>query len=141
MNINIVDISDKLRRSSRPDRWMRKQKCWWSKFFWGRVTLLVNAYVSYKSHMEMEGEFPMSHYDFCKAIFLDKVDPLGHGAPTQRGSFAVQRGYPRAVSIIIKKRKDRSTYKKLQTRYDGSKMYATKQLAAKIPAAKKKMVT
>ena len=63
----------------------------------------------------------MSHYDFLKAIVLAKVDLLGHGAPTQRESFAVQRGHPRTMSRIIKKRKDRSTCKKRQTRSAGSK--------------------
>ena len=53
-------------------------------FFRGHSTLLVNAYVSYKRHMEMEGEVPMSHYEFSKAIVLAKIDPLGHGATTQR---------------------------------------------------------
>ena len=72
---------------------------------------------------------------------MSRVDPLGHGAPTHRESFAVQRGDPRAMSIIINKRKGRSNYKKRQTRYDGSKRYATKKPAAKFPAAKKKMGT
>ena len=78
-------------------------------FFWGHGTLLVNAYVAYKNHMDMEGEVPMSHYEFRKAIVLDKVDTLGHGAPMHRESFAVQRVEPRAMSRIIKKRKNRST--------------------------------
>ena len=99
--------------------------------FWVHGTLLVNAYVTYKRHMDMEGEVPMSHYDIHNAIVLAKVDRLGHGAPTQRESFAVQRGDPRAMSRMIKKRKDRSTYKKRQTRSAGSKIYATKQPAAK----------
>ena len=109
MNINNVEIADKLRVSYRPDRWMRKQKWWWSMFFWVHDTLLVNAYVAYKHHMEMEDEVPMYHYDFCKEIVLAKVAPLGHGAPTQRESFAVKRGDPWAMSRIIKKRKDSST--------------------------------
>ena len=81
----------------------------------------------------------MYHYDFCKAIVLTKVDTLGHGAPTQREYFSVQRGDPRSMSIMIKKRKDRSTYKKRQNRSDGSKIYATKKPADKSPEAKKKM--
>ena len=110
-------------------------------FFWGHSILLVNVYVANKRHMEMEGEVPMSHYDFRKAIVLAKVDPLGHGAPTQCESFAVQRGDPRAMSRMIKKRKDRSTYKKRQTRSAGSKIYATDQPAAKYLATKKKTGT
>ena len=104
-------------------------------------TLLVNAYIENKRQMEMEGEVPMSHYDFRKAIVLAKVDPLVHGAPTQCESFAVQRGYPRAMSRMIKKYKDMSTYKKHHTRSAGSKIYATNQPTAKCPAAKNKMAT
>ena len=91
INMNNVDIADKLRRRYRPDRWMRKQKWWWPMLFWGHSTLLVNAYVAYKRHMEMEGEVPMSHYDFRKSVVLAKADPLGHGAPMQPEYFAVQR--------------------------------------------------
>ena len=107
-------------------------------FLWFHGTLLLNAYVAYKRHMEMDGEVPMSHYDFSKAIVLAKIDPLGHGTTTQRESFAVQRGEPRAMSRMIKKRKDRSTYKKRQTRSVGSKRYATKKPGDKFQAAKKK---
>ena len=141
MNMNNVNISNQLRGSYRPDRWTRKNKWWWSIFFWGHNNLLVNAYVAYKRHMEMEGEVPMSHYDFRKAIVLAKVDPLWNGAPTQSESFAMQRGNQRAMLIMIKKRKDRSTYKKLQNRSAGSRIYATKQPAAKCPATKNKMGT
>ena len=56
-------------------------------------------------------------------------------------SFAVQRGKPRAMSIMIKKRKDKSTYKKRQTKSAFSKRYATKQPDAKFPGANKKMGT
>ena len=55
INMNNVDIADQLRGSYRPDRWMRKHKWWWLMFFWVHGTLLVNAYVAYKRHMEMEG--------------------------------------------------------------------------------------
>ena len=77
--------------------------------FWGHDTLLVNAYVAYKCHMDMEGEVPMYHYDFSKEIVLAKVDPFGNSAPTQSDYFAVQRNDPRAMSRMIKKRKDRYT--------------------------------
>ena len=45
------------------------------------------------------------------------------------------------MSRIIKKRKDRSTYKKRQTRSAGSKIYATNHPDAKCPVSKKKMGT
>ena len=35
----------------------------------------------------MEGEVPMSHYEFRKAIVLDKVDSLGNDALPQREPF------------------------------------------------------
>ena len=82
MNMNNAGIADQIRGSYHPDRCMRKQRWLWSMFFWGHGTLLVNDYVAYKRHMETEGEFTMSHYDFRKAIVLVKVDPLRHGAPT-----------------------------------------------------------
>ena len=89
----------------------------------------------------MEGEVPISQYDFLKAIVLAKVDPLGNGALTQCGSFSIQKGDPRAMFRMIKKRKDISNYKKRHTSSAGSKRYATKKPAAKCPAAKKKMET
>ena len=89
----------------------------------------------------MEGEVKISHYNFLKATVLAKIDPLGHGAPTQRESFDVQRGNPRAMPIMIKKRKDRSTYKKRQTRSAGSKKYATKKPDDKCTESNKKMVS
>ena len=51
----------------------------------------------------------MYHYDFHKATVLANVDPLGHGAPNQSDYFAVQRGDPRDMLRMIKKRKYRST--------------------------------
>ena len=46
MDMNNVNIGDQLMVSKRPYRWMRKQKWWWSMFFGGHGTLLVNAYVA-----------------------------------------------------------------------------------------------
>ena len=85
-------------------------------FFWVHGTLLLNAYIAYKRHMDMKGEVTMSHYEFRKAMFLAKVDPLRHGAPTKRESFAVQRGDRRAMLRMTKNRNYRSTYKKRQPR-------------------------
>ena len=76
MNTNNVDIANKLRGSYRPGRWMRKHKWWWSMLFWSHGTILVNDYVAYKRHMEMEGEVPMSHYDFRKSKVLALGLPL-----------------------------------------------------------------
>ena len=64
MNMNNVDIADQLRGSYRPDRWMQNMKWWWSMFFWGHGTMLVNIFLTYKRFTEMKGKTPMSHYDF-----------------------------------------------------------------------------
>ena len=53
----------------------------------------------------------------------------------------MQRGNQRDMLIMIKKRKDRSTYKKRQNRSAGSRIYATKKPAAICPATKNKMGT
>ena len=95
MNMNNVNIDDQLRESYHPDRWMRKHKWWWSMLFWSHGTILVNDYVAYKRHMEMDVEVPMSHYEFCKAIVLANFYRLGHGAPTQREYFAVSKERPK----------------------------------------------
>jgi len=42
-----VDLSDQLRGSYHPDRWVRNRKWCWSMFFWGFGVLLTNAYVMY----------------------------------------------------------------------------------------------
>ena len=90
MNMNNVDVADQLRGSYRPDRWMRKQKLWWSLLFWGHGTLIVNAFVAYRRYMDMEGKVPMSHYDFRSKLVLAKVDPEGHGTEKQQGYVAFQ---------------------------------------------------
>ena len=87
---------------------MRKQKWWWSMFFWGHDTLLLNTYIAYKRYMEMEGKHAMSHYDFRKAIVLAKVDPLGHGSRTQRESIAFQRGNPKVMPRVVNKRANKA---------------------------------
>jgi hypothetical protein len=64
INMNNVGIADHLRNQYQPDKWMRKQKWWWSMFFWGHGTMLVNAYIAYKRFMEMNGKYPILHYEF-----------------------------------------------------------------------------
>ena len=73
MNMNNVDVADQLRGSYRPERCMRKQKWWWSMFFWGHGTLIVNAFVAYRWYMEMEVKVPMSRYAFRLKLVLAKV--------------------------------------------------------------------
>ena len=43
-HMNNVDVADQLRGSYRIDRWMRKQKWWWSMFFWCFQMLMTNSY-------------------------------------------------------------------------------------------------
>ena len=71
---------------------MRKLKWWWSMFFWGHGTLLVNVYLSYCCCMQKNGLTPMSHYKFRRSIVLAKIAPDTYGAPSQRESIPCQRG-------------------------------------------------
>ena len=63
-----VDIADQIRGVYRFDKWARKYKWWHSIFWWAFQVMMVNAYVSYKHHMEGHGLKPMSHYEFQKDI-------------------------------------------------------------------------
>ncbi len=76
--MNDVDISDQLRTVYRFDRWIRITKWWWAFFYWGLGTLMVNAYVSYRTFLTDEGvpkSQLLSHYDFRRAIALAWLDP------------------------------------------------------------------
>ena len=44
-NMNLVDLSDKLRNLYRVEHWMRKYKWWWYLFFWFHGLVLVNVYI------------------------------------------------------------------------------------------------
>ena len=94
LNMGDVDVSDQLRGSYRPDaKWTRKHKWWHAIYYWGKGTDLVNAYVSYKRFMEMNGKKPMSHYKFREKIVLAKVCPREHASPKRRGrTVAAARG-------------------------------------------------
>jgi len=98
MNMNSVDMADQLRGNYRPDRWMRKMKWWWAMFFWGHGTLLVNAYIAYKSYVESKGMKALSHYDFRMQVVLAKICPAKYGSSKQKLSIAFQRGDYRALS-------------------------------------------
>ena len=102
--MNNVDITDQLRGSYRPDRWMRKQWWFWSMFFWGHGTLLVNVYVAFNRFREMMGALPLSHYEFRKAVVLAKICPDKYGAMKQPRSIAFQRGDHRASARQPSKR-------------------------------------
>ncbi len=55
-NMNSTDITDQLRGSYRPDRWMRQRKWWWAFFIWGVGVATVNAFKMYDSMYEEEKE-------------------------------------------------------------------------------------
>lgn len=96
--MNNVDIADQLRNQYRPDRWMRKQKWWWSMFFWGHGTMLVNAFVSYKRFMEINNREPLSHYEFLQKVVLAKLCREKYGSWATKRSVAIQKGNKRAIS-------------------------------------------
>jgi len=73
-NMNNVDIVDQLRGSYRFDHWMRKQKWWWSIFFWCFQILLTNSYIVYTKYMITHKQIILSHYEFNKAIALAWLD-------------------------------------------------------------------
>ena len=75
IHMNNVDVADQLRGSYRFDHWMRKQKWWWSIFFWCFQMLMTNAYVTYKKYHKIHGMKPMTHYEFRKAIALAWINP------------------------------------------------------------------
>ena len=139
MNMNNVDIADQLRNQYRPDKWMRKQKWWWSMFFWGHGTMLVNAYIAYKRFMEMNGKYPILHYEFQMNVILAKICPSQHSSQIQQQPFAVQRGDPNAVarssnsicskwsssSSVASSSATRQSTKKMRNNYGTSKQIET----------------
>ncbi len=90
MNMNNVNIADQLRNQYQPDKWMRKQKWWWSMFFGGHGKMLVNAYIAYKRFMEMNGKHPILLYEFQMNAILAKISRSQYGSHIQQHSFAVQ---------------------------------------------------
>jgi len=67
-------------------------------FFWGHGTLLVNAYIAYKSYVESKGMKALSHYDFRMTFVLAKICPTKYGSSKQKKSIAFQRGDYHALS-------------------------------------------
>ncbi len=55
-NKNSTNITDQLRGSYWPDRWMRQRKWWWAFFIWGVGVVPVNAIKMYDSMYEEEKE-------------------------------------------------------------------------------------
>ena len=83
-HMNNVDVADQLRGSYRFDHWMRKQKWWWSMFFWCFQMLMTNAYVTYKKYQMIHGLKPMTHYEFWKQIALAWIHPLKYWPDNNR---------------------------------------------------------
>ena len=79
-DMNAVDIADQLRGNYRFDHWMRNYKWWWSIFNWGYGVLLVNAYTTYKSVMDLNGvpiNQRLTHYQFRLAVARVMIDVDG----------------------------------------------------------------
>jgi len=83
-NMNNVDIADQLRTVYRYDRWMWKQKWWWSIAFWALQMLQTNAYIIYCKYHKMHLSEPMSHYDFIESIALSWLDEEHYGPKKKR---------------------------------------------------------
>ena len=67
-HMNNVDVADQLRGSYRFDHWMRKQKWWWSMFFWCMEMIMTNSYVIYCKYLELCERTLMSHYKFQEKL-------------------------------------------------------------------------
>ena len=78
-NMNNVDIADQLRTVYRYNRWMQKQKWWWSIAFWALQMLQTNAYIIYCKYHKMHLSEPMSHYNFIESIALSWLDKEQYG--------------------------------------------------------------
>ena len=98
-----VDIADQLRNYYRFDHWMRKQKWWWSLFFWAFGVLLVNAYVCYRHYTISIGKCPMSHYDFHKSITLAWLDPKLYwkNQMVKRAAESKKRNADKNINVIV----------------------------------------
>ena len=59
-----ADIADQIRGLYQFDHWLRNYKWWHSIFWWGVQVLMVNSYYCYKTHLQMNGLKPMTHYNF-----------------------------------------------------------------------------
>ena len=67
-DMNSVDRADHLRKNYCFGEDLRQRKWWFSIFLWGLDVSMVNAYLLYKSWMEMHKLSPMSHYRFRERI-------------------------------------------------------------------------
>ena len=73
-DMNSVDRADHLRKNYCLGEGLRQRKWWFSIFLWGLDVAMVNAYLLYKSWMNMHGFPPMSHYRFREAVALAWMD-------------------------------------------------------------------
>ena len=106
-NMNNVDISDQLRTVYRYDRWMRKQKWWWSIAFWAFQILKTNTYIIYCKYNNIHIKEPMSHYKFIEIIALTWLDEGKYGP--KRQSSRISQSVPIDSSIILSRISARRT--------------------------------
>ena len=52
--------------------------------FLGHRTMLVNAYLVYNSHMEMNGKTPLGHCEWQKAAVLKLMNPEEYASKIQQ---------------------------------------------------------
>ena len=90
--INSVDISDQLWNVYQFDHWMNKYKWWWYILFWGRVLVLVNTYIIYKTLYKKGKVNYMTNYEFWRLVCLVNIDPTNFGGRDHMFSAVQHRG-------------------------------------------------
>ena len=66
--MNSMDRADHLRKDYSMREGLRQRKWWFSIFLWGLDVAMLNAYLVYKSWMEMHKMTPKSHYRFRESV-------------------------------------------------------------------------
>lgn len=72
--MNSINRADHLRKNYCVGEGLRQRKWWFSIFLWGLDVAMANAYLLYKSWMNMCGFSPMSHYHFREAVAMARMD-------------------------------------------------------------------
>ena len=86
-DMNSVDRADHLRKNYSMGEGLRQRKWWFSIFLWGLDVAMVNAYLVYKSWMEMHKMTPKSHYRFRERALrkLGRIQRTSEKIVTPRG--------------------------------------------------------
>ena len=97
-DMNSVDRADHLRKNYCMGEGLRQRKWWFSIFLWGLDVAMVNAYLLYKSWMEMHGFTPKSHYQFREEVALAWMDSETYWPQRYRQRRSTMVSSPSAVS-------------------------------------------